>query len=145
MIQASELRIGNWLIFDGFVKVDYIFTDGFYCIGSDGCSYKSKWSELEPIPLTPEILEKAGFDRRHPNVNEFDLWVAEDTETLNGINQISIVLENGNWVLELWHFDYSYTTNDDHEQDLIDIKVQYIHQLQNLYFALTGQELEITL
>jgi len=30
--------------------------------------------------------------------------------------------------------DYEGTTND-------RIKIQYVHQLQNLYFALTGEEL----
>jgi hypothetical protein len=143
MIQASELRIGNWVSYGThYVKINGIKSNGIIQTKPALDGYADAYT---PIPLTPEILEKAGFDRRHHNVNEFDIWVAEDTETQSGINQISIVLENGNLVLELWHFDYSYKTNDDHEQDLIDIKVKYVHQLQNLYFALTGQELTIDL
>lgn len=70
MIKANELRIGNWL------KVYGEFTE-VMDIGTDKC-WSCFWSEainveyFEPIPLTPEILEKCGFDG-HDSMNDFKL------------------------------------------------------------------------
>lgn len=76
---------------------------------------KSAIDTLRPIPLTAEWIEKFGFDKL-PNQNKYDMdkfWACK--------------LRNGNE----WHFE-----------DLECI-VKYVHQLQNLYFALTGEELAI--
>jgi hypothetical protein len=113
MIPASELRIGNYLNIHGDPAPIQI--GWFYLI--------AKGDELpphEPIPLTPEILEKAGFvyDKitHYKNIlmlaegdNGFDVWVK--------------------------HFGEGNRIN----------AVKHLHQLQNLYFALTGEELNIEL
>ncbi len=70
-------------------------------------------SDAEPIPLTEEWLLKFGF-KRHPN---YSYWFC---------GRIILVIDNG--VYFLCDVDMR-----------IDIK--YVHQLQNLYHALTGEEL----
>jgi hypothetical protein len=68
--------------------------------------------DREPIPLTEEILLKCGF------VCDGDYYV------------------NGNWLIE---FD-----EENMSEFLIDntaIVIKHLHQLQNLYFALTGEDL----
>jgi hypothetical protein len=67
MIAANELRIRNWVKIGGIVRkvIDISFlidTDVMphwegYLVNSEH-EYK-----LDPIPLTPEILEKCGFDQ----------------------------------------------------------------------------------
>jgi hypothetical protein len=46
-----------------------------------------------------------------------------------------------------WGFYHSYTDapneEDNNKYDLISCDIKYVHQLQNLYFALTGEDLEI--
>jgi hypothetical protein len=87
---------------------------------------------FEPIPLTEEWLIKFGFDKRESSV--CDAFYI-------GINPIT-----KDWLFDIvWlknMMDYSYEgfpfyRNGHH-------KIQYVHQLQNLYFALTGEELQTT-
>ena len=124
MIQAQELRIGNWVI-------NYYGIPGILVSIHEGNSYRVKadgeidaWGEenINPIPLTREILEKAGFiDNEIHLCDDKYIWI------------------NGHW--NTWHL------RDGGEKDMFDLDEppQYLHQLQNLYFALTGKELTIQL
>lgn len=78
-------------------------------------------SDFEPIPLTPEILQKAGFEK---DGNGFCL---SDKMSLS-----LAVTKNGGY-LACWR-DRS-----------LNFVINHLHQLQNLYFALTGEELSIEL
>jgi hypothetical protein len=71
--------------------------------------------KIEPIPLTEELLLKCGFEKR------------------------------------VWGNVTYYNPNLDLDRDFrvrgIDwnVQIKYLHQLQNLFFALTGEELEVKL
>lgn len=85
---------------------------------------------ITPIPLTEQLLLKFGFawDDADPIQQGRSLFL-----NING--RITIVFYLGN------------SSNLSLEQDgkLIDFPsgiVKYVHQLQNLYFALTGEELK---
>ena len=85
-------------------------------------------SELKPIPLTEDILlkcgfEKAGYGRYHS---------LEFKGFRKGLYDV-FLLENG-----------SITFMDNVFEKLIT-SVKHVHQLQNLYFALCGEELEVNL
>lgn len=114
---VQELRIGNW--------VNYMMIDGQFHpqkIKSGQQIDEMGHYQPEPIPLTPELLEKAGFTPEYRR---------EDT-TLYKMDRISIDLDLGGW------FYYEDTAIE-------DVDVKYVHQLQNLFYCLTGQELEINL
>ena len=83
MIHANELRIGNWV--KSAVKIDIADykTPDFMQVGvmmlRDCIYYKDNWA-FEPIPLSPEILEKCGFVRQENKtsifiLNRLVLWV----------------------------------------------------------------------
>ncbi len=72
----------------------------------------------KPIPLTEEWLKRFGFDE---NLKEF---------VKSGI---SIREENNNSVFWVWGFYLGFSHGG----------IKHVHQLQNLYFALTGEELEL--
>ncbi len=116
MIQANELRIGNWIMrANGFPQriqaYDYEHTD---------------FNAISSIPLTAEILEAAGFTTVTENADgSYNFWGKEI--------DASIDIEDG----ELFRYRV-------HEKERTKC-IQYLHQLQNLYFALTGQELEVNL
>jgi hypothetical protein len=112
MINANELRIGNW------VKIGHHQTTVFHIIGDEDF--------FEPIPLTPEILEKCGF-KEMPSKG-FNKVVRVRLKTI----ELSVFL-NGNIYLERQGEDI-----------LLPLKYTHLHQLQNLYFALTGEELNYT-
>lgn len=119
MIQANELRIGNWLIDIKFGS--YIRFKSFFGL----CNVEANPDLYNPIPLTPEILEKAGFELR----KEYGTSIEIDYK----LYPLYVKFEHNGGLLITIH-EYSSCSH-----------VKYLHQLQNLYFALTGEELQIDL
>lgn len=131
MIQAKELRIGNWVNVDS--DTDGTLIENIV-VGTmeDGRCYLSNWlniamnpERIEGIPLTPEILEKAGFTKEQTFYKD-STWHKRD----------NIEIHEGGVVF----------FTDTYENTVqLPVNIQYVHQLQNLYFALTGEELQIEL
>lgn len=124
MIQANELRIGNWVIYhsdeDMFTAID----------GTDIVTMESKIEYAEkhsPIPLTPEILEKCGFENK-----------SKTTDYYFESNYCAIIL--GGSMKKLYPSVYGEFGLEPYGEE-----IKSLHQLQNLYFALTGEELNIQL
>lgn len=131
MIQANELRIGNFTVAIGdkwetqtnqWKKGDIMKIDLYDLAVINGCNRRKEESPYAPIPLTPEILEKAGFKK---------------DEEYN-----CLYLSFGLFQIRTWS-DGSVGLSVE-EYNCTQIK--YAHQLQNIYFALTGgEELNIEL
>lgn len=73
------------------------------------------------IPLTWEWLIKLGF------TGSVDSGFGKDAIELNYITTDD-------------HFEFEYRTSS---KGWMIVPVKYVHQLQNLYFALTGEELKL--
>lgn len=115
MLKASELRIGNFIIDENGNIAKIRLINPFK-------KKKDKWSG---IPLTPEILEKCGFEKRE--VTEDGVIYGKTKYTL-----IYAVSTDG-----LQHFFLNGYHND--------VQIDYLHHLQNIYLDFTGNELEIEL
>lgn len=144
-MQASELRIGNIIGIDGY------YDNLFIVIGINEKTvsvkpidkrfdFKAKFSfdKAKPIPLTEEWLLKFGF--------ELILWngkVREYYRNLNEKETFAIRLTFGE------HLDYPNRLDKvvigipphNSGSSYGKLPIQYIHQLQNLYFALAGKDL----
>lgn len=81
---------------------------------------------LTPILLTAEILLKCGF--------KFNTYVGEEEIDY-------YILENSEFILDASFQPLVYGSSI----HLLDYEIEYLHQLQNVYFALTGKELDIKL
>ena len=126
MIKPNELRIGNLMKWGTSIVA---IKDMVYNQKPDRYIYHVEkkqeltgvpFNEFEPVPLTPQLLEKCGFTK------------SDDLKDMKG----KILL--GEWRHE----------NDIDYPGMLYLpayEVKYLHQLQNLYFALTGEELKITL
>jgi hypothetical protein len=145
MLHAKELRYGNKvqdqdgevitvqqilsnaLVYDTQVK---IHREVASVRGSLRAAYATQYvevvkeagfQEIDPIVLTPKVLEKCGFRN----------YIREE------------------WILRLGtsHIDFEFT--DDglclRQQVPSQVRIKYLHQLQNFLFAITGQELEAKL
>jgi len=134
-LQANELRIGNCIYFTGngennIVPVIELWAKElvFGYVGNAMCQFYNS-ENISPIPLTPEILEKCGF-------------------ILNRNNEISIEINDIASHLELmsgaggyYYPSFTQTPQGDEERSVYFNRITSLHQLQNLYFALTGEEL----
>ena len=68
-MKATDLMIGDWVLINNIphkiqaidsIDAEIQADDEIYYVGEDRCHSEDK---IEPIPLTPEILEKNGFER----------------------------------------------------------------------------------
>ena len=123
----KELRIGNLVGTFKPHKVNAIYLSHFTATDENGLEQNSVQYNLLPIPLTPEILEKAGFVQHHDDCSLQPIYIKKifgNTPFVWGV--YPEVLGSG------------IVIND-------AMQLQSLHQLQNLYFALTGEELNIQL
>jgi len=124
MINANELRIGNKILnVDGDIVTVNELRDEFYIADFGGQFY----STAKGIELTPEILEKCGFVKEEKDTRRIDIPSAKYQVYGNG------------------HFTFNSIHGWWFNGKQLDVQPQYLHQLQNLYFALTGTELKVKL
>jgi hypothetical protein len=127
-MEAKELRIGNYCkeithSKNGVVKVSKRHFEDI----------EDNQIDLFPIPLTEEWLLKFGFSK---NINKSQIDGIEMTLSIDDNKTIFSScgkLDGGLVVLCLCAGNY-FSNN-----------LTYVHQLQNLYFALTNEELTIKL
>ena len=123
-MKATELRIGN-LVQGG--TITEIGKDYFKYF--DGYATWNSITQVEnlPIPLTEEWLVKFGFKEYIDFGRHTGIW---DLRPLQGFsydlsdNKV-MIMNKGNSQSHWLH----------------DNKIEHVHSLQNLYFALTGEEL----
>ena len=116
---ASELRLGNYLspIGIGISIVTFIDSEQDL-IGTNNFADRGI-DDFNPIPLNEEWLLKFGFiTTQWDNFDSYRLEI--------GNNDYAIVI---------------YSDGKCEVGDVIITKINYVHQLQNLYFALLGEEL----
>jgi hypothetical protein len=119
-MKPAELRIGNLVEYNrNVVECVDVMCDGINTKYIEGINI----GFIQPIPLTEEWLVKFGFEEEKDNDGVF-----------------GFKLKNF-WYINEYQFRLSNFI--DTESMVIDNKIHHIHQLQNLYFALTGEELTI--
>jgi len=124
-MKATELRIGNYI---NYSKENVIVTIGDLAVLQQRENDKLA-TPYEPIPLTEEWLLKFGFKQQ----NEF--YVISD-DLSHYVELLNVRDEWYPWIIELPELSH------ESEQKVCIPYIQYVHQLQNLYFALTGEELK---
>jgi len=142
-MKEIELRIGN-ITNSGIVRAihnDYVEMD-CYVRFDDGTKLQHEGSdtfiedelgydEFDGEPLTEEWLLKFGFEKSKFDYKfEFrDIYFTIKIPAfLNHDRELTLTFHPK---MKEWGFTF------------MGNKIQYVHQLQNLYFALTGTELEI--
>src|SRR5215216_5038424 len=153
MITANELRIGNLIFWNPKLlnpnttlpamqvevfsiskdKIGYVSPDTEYRVEpfeddllQTETRYKSL-EELEPIILTSEILEKCGFKGVNDNLSR-NVYYKKVDEYFSGM-EINII-------------DYKVSLHFANGQRVaLPHNCKSLNQLQNLYFALTDEEL----
>lgn len=124
---ASELRVGN-LVSKSHGKT-------WKVQGYDIAEFKSDWKIIRPMPITQAWVEMAGFE----------LYLIDPAE--DGCAEIRSYRR---WANEKKRIYYAVSFSGDliqflihrNERDHFVLRnVAYVHELQNLFFSLTGQEI----
>jgi len=124
MIKANELRIGNWVISHSNNHQHQISA---LDINDIDLKYKTRHS----IPLTPEILEKCGFIKNElERGNQKEGYYYGLDLSSEKYCDLGLIEGDKNGMCEVFLFPYDNF-----------FRFKYLHQLQNIYFALTGTEL----
>lgn len=132
-MKANELRIGNWVLHppksrDKRFEITVNANNILAC--DNGAIYK-------PIPLTEEWLMKFGFEKVVYNSGKEGCGTDYYFECNNGI----FMCYADDFSLGLYSSEYDMLNG------LAVIPnwemTKHVHQLQNLFFALTGEELTI--
>ena len=123
-MKASELRIGNYVSSGKYNTVEEII--GIEPIKLFTTSGYSSIGEYEPIPLTDEWLEKFGF---------------KESEYAKKTLLCDVGGFNSRLHIDINQDDICVSVEQVIANDVIYLHCEYVHQLQNLYFSLTGEEL----
>lgn len=115
MIKKEELRIGNWIFIEDLeVKVE--------------CLPKHyNYEVVNSIKLTDEWLIKFKFKKQDDGFLYKNLKIMGTRLEIN-MNKKLICLTHNGITMDVVHLPY----------------IKHVHQLQNLYFALTGGELDLS-
>ena len=132
-MEANELRVNNIVSIIGRPsgeRFNYSLPNGQ---SIDMIFVKRNNHDPEPIPLTEEWLVKFGFTCHWDD--DYDNHVFS---LIRSGNYDDVIIDPS-WVSQtecnrfvIAHFDYE-----------MDLEIKHVHQLQNLYFALTNEELTI--
>lgn len=126
-MEAKELRIGNIVShWSGTREIGGVLIDSVEFMPTKELSKGATYDDIDGVELTDELMVLLGF-KKIANSQFIQYW------------------ENG--YISLWHrydaphnsFGLNYTDQDYNDKY---VEIKYVHQLQNLYFALTGQELQ---
>ncbi len=140
MITAEQLRVGNFLQTKNGKQVEVeniqynginltTWSDTHYGVQSGGSDLDYEYGNLEPIPISESWLLNLEFERLFKDSNLFlsitnDIYLAYVNEKLIG------VVRN------------HYMNSDNKLSELeFDVNIDFVHELQNLYFALKQEDL----
>ena len=130
-IKIQDLSVGDWVLNEGDkYKVMGITMFGELDLWNSSCAFRTNMENVEPIPITPEMLEKNGLRKLTDKNNTHRIVYCSDEISLTsyqGNERWSVVIYSENGLIEL-----------------VRCKVSYIHQLQHA-FRLAGVKEEIKL
>lgn len=133
-MKVEELRIGNYVLINNkkshaglknipfkVVGINRLKNYSISLSNDEEYEYNQYLEYIEPIYLTEDLLLKCGFKRKVSGIG-WDKFV-------NGYVEISLAPLKDGFKLPVYYCNGEY------------IKLLYLHQLQNLYYALTQTEL----
>lgn len=126
-IKAGDIMIGNYIrdihSENGFFKVTTLRN----CTAIYGNFYSARYEDLRGIPLTEDILLKAGFGKHKMS--------GYDTHFIYSLFIGSEVID----ITAIYNANFSIMLHG------VARGVKYLHRLQNIIKIITGNELEINL
>lgn len=124
-MKAQDLRLGNLVLFRGKICKVTTLSGDIIRVSEPEVGIIEQAYAKSPIELTPEVLGWCGFKK-----------------AMNGLFCKTIGMV---YALRLRPSEDGVYSLEDLGQLIPNIAIEYLHQLQNLYYSLTGEELTISL
>lgn len=123
-MKANELRINTNILIHNY-NTNSFDIHRVRTIDIELCLTKNEFfnKEFKPVPLTPELLKRCGFQ-----------W--EDNQNAYFFK------EDGGEIYVRQNFTKEYYLRY-YDSENFEIKIEYLHELQNLIYCLTKIELEL--
>lgn len=118
-----ELRIGNYITYDPKYNIPTQIKEIYEYGVHTGYKKAISYDNIHPIELSEDWLIRMGWKR---SLNSYCFG------TINEYGRFGVFIE------EPYKGTFKLESTD------VPQKVYYVHQLQNLYYSLTGSELTIT-
>lgn len=126
-MEAIELRLGNYVMYYGGSDIPSHREVDLFTIDA---VLRGHSHDFGPIPLTYSWMKKLGFDTMDYEVDVIEWGMSDDPYF--SIEQAGVPPE-----------DKPYMFTYDVGMGETEIEVKYVHELQNLYFAIKRKELAI--
>ena len=131
-MKATDLRIGNLVYISKTKQEAKVFTIN-KTLGiqvNDNLLANFTFEEIKPIKLTEKWLIDFGFEYEHFS-HYFFIAVNQDTTLSCGVEDLHVDFDN--FGVSFWiENELDVTT------EFIISEIKYIHELQNLYYTLSG-------
>lgn len=134
-MEARELRIGNIVHYDFMghdTSIRGIGTDVLWLNGIEHGGGPISIDNFSPIPLTEEWLLKFGFSAKDYKKGYIGIDHKAGSMITDFVLTYPKVLGEHQDVFVWEHSKWKYNT------------LKYVHELQNLFYCLTGEELTLT-
>jgi len=135
MIKPNELRIGNLVSCrNQIIAIESVVANVInISFPSDNDIEGILIKDIEPIPLTPEWLERCGFNWEDSclkiDLNNARMKLGFQGGARDKMTLFQTSCPGDGSIITTMHFGWNHP--------------EYVHQLQNLIYALTGEELTI--
>lgn len=142
-MELGDFRLGNWVKIDvGVGKVCCLMTFEYenYSLGEGmhivvdveeyACPRSCTLEEVEGIPLTEEILLCCGFRKKHSPISGYVTYSIYINRIYDG--ELSC--------LNIYNKDNEYLIKQVEMN-----KISYVHELQNVFYLVNKEELEVKL
>lgn len=139
-MDANQFRIGNHVYDENgqIVKIEGIFSEKYSEIFNDRLQIKFSYrndanhricgAAIKPIRLSPNMLYLLGFEPAE-DMGLFHKKFLISSKMISRFSLKQPVRMDRGFQINIGHFNY--------------IEFEYLHQLQNLYFSFTGEELAL--
>lgn len=142
-MELNDLRLGNWVKIDaGVGKVCCLMTVEFenYSLDEDmpiivevegyGCPRSCTLEEVEGVPITEEILLGCGFRKKHSPIMGYVTYsIYRDSKYYGYLSCLNVYFKNDKYFVK----------------EIGMGEISYVHELQNVFYFVNREELEVKL
>lgn len=134
MLKSNEIRIGNYVLANNKVETIYGISEDYPFLDTTEYGFGAiDWRDIKPIELTEDWFVRFGFKK----VNEYYHIPCLDIDYC--FKYADFRDDYGFYI----QYTDSPFAEDDGKYYPVSFRIKYVHQLQNLYFALVGEELKL--